>query len=105
MVSYWKFKINKKQILISVAHLKLGQNALQVMMFDVKRTFITLPKNVKTKHQKRVQNSKGQFRKYCKWVQIDGNTKALAKFLTFDRGHYNLLEDGMFFRWNEGCTE
>ena len=41
MVSYWKFKINKKQILISVAHSKLGQNALQVMMFDVKRTFIS----------------------------------------------------------------
>ena len=73
------------------------------MMFDVKRTFITLPKkkNVKTKYQ-RVKNSKGQFRK---WVQIDGNTKALAKLLTFDCGHYNLLVDGMFFRWNEGCTE
>ena len=79
MVSYWKFKINKKQILISVAHLKLRQNALQVMMFDVKRTFITLPKNVKTKYQKRVENSKGQFRKYCKWVQIDGNTRKLSR--------------------------
>ena len=40
----WKSKINKKQLLISLAHLKRGTKALQIMMFDVKRTFITLPK-------------------------------------------------------------
>ena len=75
MVSYWKFKINKKQILISVAHLKLGQNALQVMMFDVKRTFITLPKNVKKKGRK----LKRSIPLNCKCVQIDGNTRKLSR--------------------------